>query len=160
MPAPLSTVDFSSNRFCDCHSKGRSMDRNSNSSCYCLRRKYYRQQSITSATITTIHIQLSELLLHPPPKNIVKTSFNLFMVYTMPKHCFWLRISDFRFGKDIIAVSVTGDVKDYVRSCNTSYDRYPTVCGHFDRSVNRIRIVSFNVVCNAFVLFFKAWFVE
>ena len=91
---------------------------------------------------------------------IVKTSFNLFMVYTMPKRCFWLRISDFRFGKDIIAVSVTGDVKDYVRSCNTSYDRYPTVCGHFDRSVNRVRIVSFNVVCNAFVLFFKAWFVE
>ena len=82
------------------------------------------------------------------------------MVYTMPKRCFWLRISDFRFGKDIIAVSVTGDVKDYVRSCNTSYDRYLTFCGQFDRSVNRVRIVSFNVVCNAFVLFFKAWFVE
>ena len=150
MPAPLSTVDFSSNRFCDCHSKGRSIPPKILPS----------QQSITSATITTIHIQLSELLLHPPPKNIVKTSFNLFMVYTMPKRCFWLRISDFRFGKDIIAVSVTGDVKDYVRSCNTSYDRYPTVCGHFDRSVNCVRIVSFNVVCNAFVLFFKAWFVE
>ena len=61
----------------------------------------------------------------------------------MLKRCFWLRISDFRFGKDIIAVSVTGDVKDYVRSCNTSYDRYPTVCGHFDRSVNRVRISEF-----------------
>ena len=107
-----------------------------------------------------VWLRANRLIGEKAPISIVKTSFNLFMVYTMPKHCFWLRISDFRFGKDIIAVSVTGDVKDYVRSCNTSYDRYPTVCGHFDRSVNRVRIVSFNVVCNALVLFFKAWFVE